>query len=102
MLILSYRSPQFNISLQIQLPSVPDKPEYKLDGSTVTVPDLPLTLLVSTLRDRIISHMDSTVPASRLRFTYGNKVLTNSQTLASLNLDDGDMVIMGLREAKKK
>lgn len=81
---------------------MPDKLEYKLDGTAVTVPDLPLTLLISTLRDRIISHMDSTVPASRLRFTYGNKVLTNSQTLASSNLDDGDLLILGLREAKKK
>jgi splicing factor 3A subunit 1 len=92
----------FNISLQIQLPTITDKPELKMNGSIVAVPELPLTLLISTLRDRLLTQIGSSVAASRIRFSYGSKVLTNSQTLASYNLDDGDLVVVTLRDAKKK
>jgi len=90
------------ISLCIQLPSHPEKPEWKLDGALVTVPDLPVTLLLSTLRDRIIQHLSSTVPASRLRLAFGNKMLTNANSIASYNLEDEDVLALSVRDAKKK
>ena len=73
-----------------------------MDGSIVTVPELPLTLLISTLRDRVVMHTGTSVPAGRMRFTYGNKLLANSQTLASENLDEGDLLVLSLRDVKKK
>ncbi|KAF8061504.1 Pre-mRNA splicing factor PRP21 like protein-domain-containing protein [Lyophyllum atratum] len=90
------------ISLRIQLSEDPSKPEWKLDGSVVTIPDLPLDLLVSTLRDRILRHIDSTVGASRIRLSYDGKMLTNSTSIASYNLEDEDLLVFSLRDLKKK
>ncbi|KAG8916167.1 SF3a splicing factor complex subunit [Tulasnella sp. 418] len=95
------------ISLSVRLPSqdtseVSLKPEWNLDGAVVTVPDLPVTLLISTLRDRILSQISSTLAASRVKLSYGNKVLTNSMSLATYNLDDGDLIVLSVRDAKKK
>jgi len=78
------------------------KPEWKLNGSVVNIPDLPVTLLVSSLRDRILSQITSSLAASRVRLNYGNKVLTNSMSLATYNLDDGDEIVLHVRDAKKK
>lgn len=90
------------ISLQIQLPNMPDNPDWKMDGSVATVPDLALTLFVSTLRERIIRHLDSTLAAGRVKLTYTGKLLTNQQTIASYNLEDGDTLVLSIREVKKK
>lgn len=84
---------QHSISLQIRLPNDPSKPEYKLDGSVVSVPDLPLSLLISILRDRILQHPGSAVPASRTRLACDNKTFTNANTLASYNLEDEDLLV---------
>lgn len=68
----------------------------------VTVPDLPLNLLISTLRDRILQHTGSAVPASRIRLAYDNKMLTNANTLASYNLEDEDLLVLSVRDPKKR
>ncbi|KAI0362672.1 hypothetical protein OH77DRAFT_1585019 [Trametes cingulata] len=90
------------ISLRVQLPNEPSKPEWKFDGSIVTIPDLPLNLLVSTLRDRILQHTGSIVGASRIRLSYAGKMLTNMQTIAVYNLEDEDLVVLSVRDEKKK
>jgi splicing factor 3A subunit 1 len=94
------------ITLAIQLPSLPEKPEWKLDGSVITLTEIPLTLLVSSLRDRIIAHLSPegtlNIPASRIKLSFRGKVLTNANTLASHNMDDDDLMVMTLREGKKK
>lgn len=90
------------ISLQIQLPSEPSKPEWKLDGQIILVPDLPVTLLVSTLRDRFIQFTGSTIKASAIRFSYQGKMLPNGQTIAYHNLEDEDLVVLSIQDKKKK
>ncbi|KAK7015039.1 Pre-mRNA splicing factor PRP21 like protein-domain-containing protein [Favolaschia claudopus] len=90
------------ISLQVQLPNDSSKPEWKLDGSVVTIPDLPLNLLVSTLRDRIQLHTGSSVPVSRIRLSYLGKMLNNKDTIAVYNLEDEDLLVLSVRDAKKK
>ncbi|EAU88157.1 pre-mRNA splicing factor [Coprinopsis cinerea okayama7 len=90
------------ISLRVQLPNEPSKPEWKLDGSTITLPELPLNLLVSTLRDRILLHTGSSISMSRFRLTYEGKLLTNSSTIAAYNLEDEDLIVMSLKEVTKK
>ena len=84
------------------MPNDPARPEWKLDGALVTVPDLPLNLLVSTLRDRILQHTGSGMPTSRMRLSYAGKMLTNMNTIASYNLEDEDVVVLTLTEKKKK
>jgi splicing factor 3A subunit 1 len=90
------------ISLQVQLPVDNSKPEWKLDGSVVLVPDLPMNLLISTLRDRIRIATGSALPASRMRISYQGKMLTNSSTLGSYNLEDEDLLMLSASEAKRK
>lgn len=90
------------ISLQVQLPNDPSKPEWKLDGKIVTIPDLPLNLLVSSLRDRILQHTGSSLSASKIRISYLGKILPNANTIASYNLEDEDMISFSVNAAKKK
>ncbi|KIL68644.1 hypothetical protein M378DRAFT_158482 [Amanita muscaria Koide BX008] len=90
------------ISLQVQLPNDSSKPEWKLDGTIVTIPDIPTTLLVTALRDRILQHTGSTMPVSRIRLSHVGKTLTNQSSVALYNLEDEDVVVLGLRDPKKK
>lgn len=100
------------ITLAIQLPTVSDKPEWRLDGSIITLTDIPLTLLVTSLRDRIVEHLSGGggsasgggggIPVSKMKLSFRGKLLTNQNSLASLNMDDDDLLVMTLRENKKK
>ncbi|KAI0303410.1 Pre-mRNA splicing factor PRP21 like protein-domain-containing protein [Multifurca ochricompacta] len=90
------------ISLQVQLPLDTSKPEWKLDGTIVTIADLSLNLLVSTLRDRIITVTGSALSAGRLILSYNGKMLTNRNTIASYNLEDEDLLVLSVRDPKKK
>jgi len=88
------------ISINIQLPSVPDKPEWGCDGSTLTLPEVPLTALAGTLRDRIMQKIG--LPPGKQRLQYNGKMVANSISLAGLNMDDGDSMVLAVREDKKK
>ena len=92
----------YPISLQVQLPHDSAKPEWKLDGSVVLVPDLPMNLLISTLRDRIRNVTGSALPASRMRISYQGKMLTNSSTLGHYNLEDEDILVLSISEQRKR
>jgi splicing factor 3A subunit 1 len=85
----------------VQLPDDPSKPEWKFDGIVVTIPELPLNLLVSTLRDRILQHTGSSVPTSRMRLAYAGKMLTNRNSIASYNLEDEDLLVLSVSTAKR-
>jgi splicing factor 3A subunit 1 len=84
------------------MPNDTSKPEWKLSGQIVTVPDLPLNLLVSTLRDRILQHTGSSISASRIRLSYQGKMLTNSSSIAVSNLEHEDLLMFSVRDQKKK
>ncbi|KAK8864174.1 hypothetical protein IAR55_001420 [Kwoniella newhampshirensis] len=86
------------ISVSIQLPNMPEKPEWKLNGSIITVPDLPVNTLFATIRERIKRIVDVDLPISRMRLDYGPKVMSNASTLASVNLDDGEMLTLVLKK----
>ncbi|WWD02712.1 hypothetical protein V865_000753 [Kwoniella europaea PYCC6329] len=86
------------INLSVQLPNMPEKPEYKLNGSIITITDLPVTTLFSTIREKIKRIVDADLPISRMRLDYGTKVMNNASTLASVNLDDGDMLNLVLKK----
>lgn len=86
------------ISISVQLPNMPEKPEWKLNGSIITIADLTLSTLVSTLRDRIASIVEAPLPISRMRLDYGPKVLSNASTLASVNMDEADMIALTIRK----
>ena len=73
-----------------------------MDGTVVTIPELPLNLLVSTLRDRIIAVTGSALSAGKLILSYNGKMLTNRNTIASYNLEDEDLLVLSVRDQKKK
>lgn len=86
------------ITLSVQLPIYPEKPEWKLNGSVIDIPDVPVTTLFSTVRDRIKKVLDAELPISRMRIEYNGKVMNNQSSLASLNIGEGDMVVMSLKK----
>jgi splicing factor 3A subunit 1 len=86
------------IILAVQLPDMPEKPEWKLNGAVISVPDLPVNTLFSTVRERIKRIVDADLPVSRLRLDYQGKIMNNSSTLASVNLDDGDLLVMSVKK----
>ncbi|ORY23136.1 pre-mRNA splicing factor [Naematelia encephala] len=86
------------VAISVQLPSMPDKPEWKLDGSIITVPDLPVNTLFSTIRERIKRVVDADLPVSKIKLDYNGKTMNNGHTMASVNLDDGDVIVMSMRK----
>ena len=77
---------------------MPEKPEWKLNGSIITLEDIPVSFLVSTLRERIKNIIDAPLPISRMKLDYGAKTLSNSSTLANMNIGEGDMIAMSIRK----
>jgi splicing factor 3A subunit 1 len=90
------------VNLAVQLPTDGARPEWKLDGSRVVLHDLPLTLLVSTLRDRIQQQTGSALAASKMRLAFNGTQLRNQNTIASYNLEEDDVLVMSVQEGKKK
>ncbi|WWC70432.1 uncharacterized protein I206_104383 [Kwoniella pini CBS 10737] len=86
------------ITISIQLPNLPEKPEYKLNGSIISINDLPLNTLFSTIREKIKRIVDADLPISRMRLDYNSKVMNNASTLASINLDEGDILNLVLKK----
>lgn len=90
------------ISITIQLPSYPEKPEWKLDGSVITVPNIHVGTNFGSLREHIKRTVGSgDLPISRLRLDYMGKVMNNGHSLASMNLDEGDVVYLNIKATKK-
>ncbi|PLW17957.1 hypothetical protein PCANC_10351 [Puccinia coronata f. sp. avenae] len=88
------------IALAIQLPSYPDKPEWGCDGSELVLEELPITLLVGVLRDKL-SHLKG-IPVGRQQIKLGTKILPNQVTLASLNFKNADKLNLAIKEQRKK
>ncbi|GAA98213.1 uncharacterized protein L969DRAFT_85848 [Mixia osmundae IAM 14324] len=88
------------ITVSVQLPTLPDKPEWHCDGSVLQLSDIPLTLLAGTLRDRIQEKIG--MPTGRQKLSLGARILQANITLAALNLDSYDVLTLALKETKKR
>ncbi|CAK9786329.1 hypothetical protein CC85DRAFT_307819 [Cutaneotrichosporon oleaginosum] len=86
------------ITVAVQLPAMGDKPEWRLDGSVLGVPGVPVNTTFGTLREHIKRTLDADLPVSRLQLTYGGRVMNNSASLASVNLGEGDVVVMAVKK----
>lgn len=64
----------------------------------MTVPDLALTTLISTLRERIVRAIGSSAPQSRIRLSFEGKELRNVNNMASYNLEDGDLITFSVKK----
>ncbi|POY73249.1 hypothetical protein BMF94_3583 [Rhodotorula taiwanensis] len=85
------------VKITIQLPDYPAKPAWGCKGQQVEL-EVPLTLLVGTVRDRVAALVG--VPTGKQRYTYNDRLLANSSTLAALNLDNGDTLHLQIRDKK--
>ncbi|SCV73492.1 BQ2448_7418 [Microbotryum intermedium] len=85
------------IKIQIQLPEYPAKPAWGCDGSSFSL-EVPLTLLVGTIRDRITSKVG--LPVSKQKLLHNGRILANSSTLAALNFEEGDQIHVAIKEKK--
>ncbi|GAA5991042.1 hypothetical protein JCM10908_006514 [Rhodotorula pacifica] len=85
------------VKITVQLPDYPAKPAWGCKGQAVEL-EVPLTLLIGTVRDRIAAMVG--VPVGKQRYTYKDRLLANSSTLAALNLDNGDTLNLQIRDKK--
>jgi splicing factor 3A subunit 1 len=88
------------INLQVQCPTIPDKPEWKCQGQTIILDNLPLTTFVSTVKDRIAARLN--FPAGRQKLTIGGVVMKNQLSLAHYNTEDGDIIGLSIKDRGKK
>ena len=88
--------------MQVQLPEDSSNPDWKLDGCVVTLHEIPVTFLVTTLRDHVVRHIGSSVPVSRIMLSFNGKMLRNANTLAFFNVEDEDLIVLSVRDPKKK
>uniref|UniRef100_A0A5S6R4U8 Splicing factor 3A subunit 1 n=1 Tax=Trichuris muris TaxID=70415 RepID=A0A5S6R4U8_TRIMR len=83
------------INVRVQLPSVPDKPEWNLNGSTLTV-QLRLTDQVSVLKSKV---QDATgMPASKQKLSYEGIFIKDALSLAYYNMLSGSLVQVQVKE----
>ncbi|GAA5836800.1 hypothetical protein JCM3766R1_006268 [Sporobolomyces carnicolor] len=85
------------VKIGVQLPDYPAKPAWGCDGKKLEL-EVPLTLLVGTIRDRIAAMVG--LPVGKQKFTYKGKILANSTTLAALNLDNDEVLHVSIKEKK--
>ncbi|KAG0152101.1 hypothetical protein CROQUDRAFT_667447 [Cronartium quercuum f. sp. fusiforme G11] len=88
------------ISITIKLPIYNDKPEWGCDGTEIILEELPITLLVGVLRDKLSALKG--IPTGRQQLRLNNKILPVQVTLASLNLKSGDTIALTVKEQRKK
>ncbi|BGP49282.1 SF3a splicing factor complex subunit [Rhodotorula kratochvilovae] len=85
------------VRIKVQLPEYAAKPAWGCKGQVVEL-EVPLTLLVGTVRDRIAATVG--VPVGKQRYTFRDRILANTTTLAALNLDNGDVLQLQIKDKK--
>ncbi|KAL7312060.1 SF3a splicing factor complex subunit [Mucor circinelloides] len=88
--------PDLSFSINIQTPTMPDKPEWNLNGSTISVPGLLPNTLISTVKDRIASQLG--MPAGKQKLSNANTVLNNSKTLSFYGIGEGHGLVLEVRK----
>jgi splicing factor 3A subunit 1 len=85
------------------LPSVPDKPEWNLNGEQLTLANVAISDTVSQLKDAIASRLS--LPTGRQNLRMGsdcgaasNLVMKNNSTLAHYNVRSGNSITLFLKE----
>lgn len=83
------------VTLQVQIPSASDKPEWRLNGQTVAI-TLSLTDTVTTLKQKL---QDETgmVPAKQ-KISYDGMFFKDSNSIAFYNLLSGTTVHLQIKE----
>jgi len=83
------------VTLSVAVPSVPDKPEWKLDGQMMSL-TLPLTETVNTIKQRIMEELG--MPQGKQKIQHENIFLKDANSLAYYNLLPGTVLNLQLKE----
>ncbi|RWS31181.1 splicing factor 3A subunit 1-like protein [Leptotrombidium deliense] len=83
------------VTFKVQVPNIPDKPEWKLHGQMLTL-SLPLTDLVSVIKVKI--HEQIGMPPGKQKLQYEGMFIKDSSTLAFYNISKGGIIVLGLKE----
>jgi splicing factor 3A subunit 1 len=86
------------MTLSVQTPNNPDKPEWHLTGASISVTGLLPNTLVSTVKDRIASQLGMPQGQQKLSTATTNTVLNNSKTLGFYGLMDGHSLVLEVRK----
>ena len=70
--------------------------------TAITIEDLAPTTLVSTLKDRIAVPLSMPAARQKLTLAGGTTVLKNTASLAFYNLENGEEVVLSVKERGKK
>ncbi|KAI8383019.1 Pre-mRNA splicing factor PRP21 like protein-domain-containing protein [Blakeslea trispora] len=85
-----------SFSVVIQTPDIPDKPEWNLTGTNISINSLLPNTLISTVKDRIASQLG--MPAGKQKLTAAGTVLNNSKTLGFYNIAEGTTLSLEVRK----
>lgn len=94
----NYHFKKLSFSINIQTPNMPDKPEWNLNGTTISVPGLLPNTLISTVKDRIASQLGMPVGKQKLSTSNTNIVLNNSKTLSFYGIGEGFGLVLEVRK----
>lgn len=84
------------IALYVQMPEQGDRPEWDVKGQVIELSEVPLTALVSTLRERI--HSQTQVPPGKQQLKWNDRILSNKNTLASYNFENGERLTLAIKK----
>ena len=83
------------VSFQVQCPHLPEKPEWNLNGQTLTI-NLPVQDQVSVIKAIIAGQID--MPIGKQKLQLGTIFLKDSNTLAFYNFSEESMVQLVVKE----
>lgn len=83
------------VSLQVQVPSGVDKPEWRLNGQVILL-NLALTDSVSTLKSKI--QEETGLPPAKQKISYDGMFFKDNNTVAFYNLLSGTTVQLQIKE----
>ncbi|XP_059611337.1 splicing factor 3A subunit 1 [Phlebotomus argentipes] len=83
------------VTIQVQVPNMSEKPEWRLNGQTVSV-TLSLTDTITALKSKLLD--ETGMPAAKQKISYEGMFFKDSNSVAYYNLLSGATVHLALKE----
>lgn len=83
------------VLFNITVPHVPDKPEWNLNGQTISL-TMPLTETVASIKNKLTEILS--IPNAKQKLQYDTMFIKDTNTLAYYNLSHGALMYLQLKE----
>ena len=83
------------ITIQVQVPNMSDKPEWRMNGQVVSI-NLALTDTISVVKAQIQESTD--MPLAKQKISYDGMFFKDSNTVAFYNLLNGSTIHLQVKE----